>query len=183
MRGHLVVLAALGTTAAFSPPAVSGSAAGELGLRRPAQGCGISMVKDAKNGPFGPVVKGAKQVLGESTVTLIRTKAIQKHSEVIAAFCESAESPVGKIALKQLFRLADKDGNGAIDKKELKEALHALGFTHLNEKQIDMLFKRASVDGSTELGWEEFMESAPKALRVNLILLAKNNGNELGFLV
>ena len=55
MRGHLVVLAALGTTAAFSPPAVSGSAAGELGLRRPAQGCGISMVKDAKNGPFGPV--------------------------------------------------------------------------------------------------------------------------------
>ena len=48
------------------------------------------------------VVKGAKQVLGESTVTLIRTKAIQKHSEVIAAFCESAESPVGKIALKQV---------------------------------------------------------------------------------
>ena len=30
---------------------------------------------------------------------------------------------------------------------------------------------------------EEFMAEAPKTLRVNLILLAKTNGNELGFLV
>ena len=117
----------------------------------------------------------------------------------------------------QLFKLADKNGNGTICKEELKDALLALGFTHLSDKHIDGLFKRAVSDGSMELSWvslsglylarfsfrffsphfplcvfvsnmyrypqDDFMDKAPQALRTNLILLAKTNGNDLGFLV
>lgn len=36
----------------------------------------------------------------------------------------------------QLYRLADKDGNGKLDKDELKEALQSLGFTHLGDAQV-----------------------------------------------
>lgn len=36
----------------------------------------------------------------------------------------------------QLYNLADKDGNGMLDKEELKEALTSLGFTHLGDAQV-----------------------------------------------
>ena len=103
-------------------------------------------------------------------------------SKVISAFCETSESAFGKIALGQLYRIADKDGNGVIDKQELKSALTALGFTHLSDAAIDGIFARADADGNAEIDFEEFMQEAPKTLRTNLIKLAKTNGNDLGFL-
>jgi hypothetical protein len=38
--------------------------------------------------------------------------------------------------VSQLFKIADKDGNGTIDKQELKEALTTLGFTHLGDAAV-----------------------------------------------
>lgn len=86
----------------------------------------------------------------------------------------------------------------------------ALGFTHLSDKQIDSIFQRADKDGNMELDFEvcglwlvvvslnvdhtspcnalialshqEFMAEAPRTLRTNLILMAKTNGDDLGFL-
>jgi len=144
--------------------------------------CHVHMGKDAADGLFSPIVKAAKKVLGETTLNKVRGDVIGQHSKVISAFCDSSESAVGKIALKQLYRLADKDGNGKLDKDELKEALQSLGFTHLGDAQIDGIFARADADGSTEIDFEEFMAEAPKTLRTNLIKLAKTNGNDLGFL-
>ena len=40
----------------------------------------------------------------------------------------------------------DKDGNGTLDKQEVKEALNALGFTFIEDKQVDVIFKRADGD-------------------------------------
>ena len=37
----------------------------------------------------------------------------------------------------------DKDGNGTLDKEEVKDALQALGFTFIDNKDIDKIFKRA----------------------------------------
>jgi hypothetical protein len=99
---------------------------------------------------------------------------------VISAFCESAESDVGKIALKQvpvtsaikiplisppfvsdgirmmwqLYRLADVNNDGVLCQEDLKSALTALGFYHLSDKQIMSIFKRADKDGNMELDWE-----------------------------
>ena len=38
--------------------------------------------------------------------------------------------------VSQLFKIADKDGNGTIDKQELKDALTTLGFTHLGDAAV-----------------------------------------------
>ena len=40
----------------------------------------------------------------------------------------------------------DKDGNGTLDKEEVKEALQALGFTFVDDKEINKIFKRADSD-------------------------------------
>ena len=40
----------------------------------------------------------------------------------------------------QLYKLADKDGNGKLDKEELKDALTSLGFTHLGDAQVALQY-------------------------------------------
>ena len=128
-------------------------------------------------------MRGARVVLGDKNLSSLRGKVIAKHSEVISAFCESAESAFGKVALKQvhgnlqpaavrrashcaphrctltysflqLYRLADKNSDGALCKEDLKSALMALGFTHLSDKQIDSIFQRADADGNMEIDFE-----------------------------
>eukprot|EP00293_Proteomonas_sulcata_P002748 CAMPEP_0184326650 /NCGR_PEP_ID=MMETSP1049-20130417/142674_1 /TAXON_ID=77928 /ORGANISM="Proteomonas sulcata, Strain CCMP704" /LENGTH=144 /DNA_ID=CAMNT_0026648853 /DNA_START=396 /DNA_END=830 /DNA_ORIENTATION=+ len=136
----------------------------------------------AKDGPFTPIVKAARTVLGQGTFTKVRGDVIGYHSKVITAFCETSESGFGRIALKQLFEIADKDSNGSIDKAELCDALWQLGFTHLNEDQVEKIFARADLNENDEIDFEEFMKEAPSTLRTNLIKLAKNNGSDLGFL-
>jgi len=175
-RTVAALLLAAGSAAAFAPTAMPA-----LRSTRPAA-CSIHMGKEAAEGIFSPLVRAAKSVLGEGTLTKVRGDVIAKHSQVISAFCETSESAFGKIALGQLYRIADKDGNGVIDKQELKSALTALGFTHLSDAAIDGIFARADADGSAEIDFEEFMQEAPKTLRTNLIKLAKTNGNDLGFL-
>jgi Ca2+-binding EF-hand superfamily protein len=105
------------------------------------------------------------------------------HSDVIGNFVDTYEWPTGQIALKTLFQVADKDGNGIIDEKELMDAFKALGFTWLQEKQIQGILKRADNDENGVIDMEEFMREAPKTLRTNLVKLAKKNGGDLGFLV
>ena len=76
----------------------------------------------------------------------------------------------------------DKDGNGTLDKAEVKEALQAMGFTFIQDKQVDVIFKRADMDGNEVIDFEEFVKETPKTLRTSLVKLAKQNGHDLGFL-
>lgn len=82
----------------------------------------------------------------------------------------------------QLYKLADKDGNGFLDREELQTALNFLGFTHLSDEAIDGIFARSDKNGDAMIDFEEFMREAPNTLRTNLTKLAKTNGNDLGFL-
>lgn len=136
-----------------------------------------------KEGIFSPVVLAAKAVLGEEKLNKVRAKAISMHSDVISSFVDTHDTPTGQAALKTLFRIADKDGNGTISTDELAEAFQALGFNWLKEKQVNGIFKRADIDENGAIDLEEFVKEAPKTLRTNLIKLAKTNGGELGFLV
>jgi len=136
----------------------------------------------AKDGIFSPLVKLAKRVVGKERFLPFRAKVIAKHTEVIQSFVETSDSPLGCMALSKLFEIADMDGNGSIDRDELKVALDKLGFSHLTDDQVDAILKRADSDDNCEIDYDEFVKEAPKTLKVNLVKLAKNNGAELGFL-
>ena len=120
--------------------------------------------------------------MGDQELNELRAKIIGEHSKVIKQFVDTSDSPTGQIALKVLFEAADKDGNGTLDKEEVAAALRALGFSHLQEKQIDGILSRADADENEVIDFEEFVREAPKTLRTNLVKLAKQNGAELGFL-
>ena len=138
--------------------------------------------KIVSHGPFAPAVRGLKRLMGDQELNELRAKIIGEHSKVIKQFVDTSHSPTGQIALKVLFEAADKDGNGTLDKEEVAAALRALGFSHLQEKQIDGILSRADADENEVIDFEEFVREAPKTLRTNLVKLAKQNGAELGFL-
>ena len=42
---------------------------------------------------------------------------------MISNFIDTSESPFGQLVLRRMFEYADKDGNGTLDKEEVREAL------------------------------------------------------------
>jgi hypothetical protein len=135
-----------------------------------------------QEGIFAPAVKLTAQVMGRKELNAFRASVIAEHTKVISAFVDTSESRFGQIALKSLFEAADKDENGTLDKEEVKEALHAMGFKFIQDKQINTIFKRADMDKNDIIDFEEFVKETPKTLRTSLVKLAKQNGHDLGFL-
>ena len=138
--------------------------------------------KPSQVGIFAPVVGASKAVLGEKQLNQVRGDVIAAHSKVISAFVDTSESPFGQIVLKQMFEAADKDGNGTLDREEVRDALQALGFTFIEDKQLNKIFERGDTNGDEVIDFEEFVKETPKTLRSSLIKLAKTNGHDLGFL-
>lgn len=136
-----------------------------------------------KEGVLSPIVYAAGTVIGKEQLNKIRAKFISLHSDVIKSFVDTSDSIFGKSVLRQLFNLVDADGSEYLDKSELAVALDVLGFKWLKEKQIKKIFERADSNGDQEISLEEFIQEAPKTLRVNLVKLAKTNGGEMGLLV
>jgi hypothetical protein len=135
-----------------------------------------------KEGVFSPMVLFVKGVLGDELLNKVRGKVISLHSDVIGSFVETSESTFGDAVLRSLFKLADKDNNGTICKNELQYAVQSLGFSWLQDKQIEGIFQRADRDGNGSIDIEEWVKEAPKTLRTNLVKLAKKNGGDMGLL-
>eukprot|EP00594_Rhizosolenia_setigera_P005350 CAMPEP_0178942904 /NCGR_PEP_ID=MMETSP0789-20121207/2266_1 /TAXON_ID=3005 /ORGANISM="Rhizosolenia setigera, Strain CCMP 1694" /LENGTH=225 /DNA_ID=CAMNT_0020622391 /DNA_START=169 /DNA_END=846 /DNA_ORIENTATION=- len=133
-------------------------------------------------GVFSPIVRVAKTVVGDDEINKIRAKVISVHSDTIKGFVDTSDSPFGQATLSVLFKLIDKDGDGKIDSDELKEAVSALGFSWLQEKQINGILKRADTNNDGQVDYEEFIKEAPKTLKTNLVKLAKKNGGDMGLL-
>merc|ERR1712205_41471 len=73
------------------------------------------------------------------------------------AMPKSALSAEQKAEIKEAFDLFDTDGSGAIDAKELKVAMQALGFEPSTE-EIAKMVKDIDVDGNATIECEEFIE-------------------------
>ena len=147
----------------------------------------VKRVKVTKNrhkeGIFSPIVFASKKIIGEDKINEIRGKFISMHSGVIGDFVETYKTPVGSKIAEKLFVIMDANGDGSLDEKELKAAFQRLGFTWLEDKQVAGILKRADADENGVIDYEEFEAELSKTLRVNLIKLAKKNGEEMGFLV
>ncbi|XP_035692248.1 calmodulin-beta-like [Branchiostoma floridae] len=59
--------------------------------------------------------------------------------------------------LQETFSKHDKDGNGVLDKEELKEAIKSIGMVH-SDKHIDFMVKIADKNGDGVIQYEEFVE-------------------------
>lgn len=136
-----------------------------------------------KEGVFSPIVYFTKEVLGSQQLKEIRAKVISKHSEQIKKFVETADSETGQVALRVLFKMADKNGDGVISKEEMQIAMESLGFDWMDEKQITTIFNKTDKDKSGTIDIDEWMVGAPKTLKTNLVKLAKQNGDDMGLLV
>eukprot|EP00929_Paragymnodinium_shiwhaense_P012196 TRINITY_DN11895_c0_g1_i10.p1 TRINITY_DN11895_c0_g1~~TRINITY_DN11895_c0_g1_i10.p1 ORF type:complete len:184 (+),score=59.58 TRINITY_DN11895_c0_g1_i10:86-637(+) len=142
----------------------------------------VARAGQAKDGLFTPTVAGLKVLLGDQNLNSIRNYLIKLHGDAQAAVIETHPSEFGQATMSWLFEQADTDGNGTIDKQELKDALHRLGFDWMDEGRVDKLFKKADKDDSESIDLEEFKTTSPKFLQQSLIKLAKKNGADLGFL-
>ena len=136
-----------------------------------------------KEGVFSPLVLATKSVIGIEKLNKLRGKVISIHSDVIGKFVETYETPLGERILSHLFAAIDSNEDGTLDNTELKKAFEVLGFTWLQEKQVNGIVKRADKDGNGVIDLDEFRAELPKTLRTNLIKLAKKNGADMGLLV
>jgi len=136
-----------------------------------------------REGIFAPGVLAAKAVLGEQQLKELRASVIGKHSKVIADFVDTSESKFGQLVLRRMFEYADKDGNGTLDREEVKAALLDLGFDFVDDKTVGTMMNKFDADKNEVIDFEEFVLNTPRTLRTNLVKLAKKNGHDLGFLV
>ena len=136
-----------------------------------------------KEGILSPLVYAANKIMGKEELNKLRAQIISLHSDIIKSFVDTSDSEFGKAILRQLFQITDADGSGYLDEEEVRRALELLGFKWLEDKHVRKIFERADLNDDGEISLEEFMEEAPKTLRVNLVKLAKNNGGDLGLLV
>lgn len=70
--------------------------------------------------------------------------------------------------MSQLFLIADKDGNGKLDKEELKSALNTLGFTHLGDAAV-----RHFITWNDAVSWENSWCCIWWFLCIDVVLLYK----------
>ena len=111
--------------------------------------------------------------MGRKELNAFRASVIAEHTKVISAFVDTSDSKFGRITLQAMFEAADKDGNGTLDRREVRDALHALGFTFIEDKQLDKIFSRADENDDLVIDFEEFIKETPKTLRTSLVKLAK----------
>ena len=156
---------AVASASETSPADLSGTATETLkGVVVPTQPKPAKKVVSSQ-GIFAPLVLGAKRVMGEQELKELRASIIAKHSKVIAEFVDTSESQFGQLVLRRMFEYADKDGNGTLDKDEVRAALYDLGFDFLDQKQIDKIVDKADADKNEVIDFEEFVKMTPRALR------------------
>ena len=59
--------------------------------------------------------------------------------------------------IREAFKIFDRDGNGYIDSKELKQVVTRMGHV-LTNAEADELMKEADLDGDGKLDYNEFVK-------------------------
>merc|ERR1719353_128458 len=70
-----------------------------------------------------------------------------------------AETRYGRPRFRQVFEEIDRDGSGAIDRREFKKALEQLGF-ELSSRVVKKLFQKFDKNYDGEITYKEFQKFA-----------------------
>ena len=105
----------------------------------------IGAFVDTSESPFGQIA--LKALFEAACVTRPVTNRAPRSPISPLTAHRTEDSLVGARLLRSnRFSRRDKDGNGTLDKEEVKAALNDLGFTFINDKQVDTLFKKSDKD-------------------------------------
>ena len=63
-------------------------------------------------------------------------------------------------SLAQQFQAFDKNGNGVLSRDELIDAYRVIRGVNFNEKEIDEMIARVDADGSGDINYSEFINTA-----------------------
>ena len=96
--------------------------------------------------------QGAKVAMLPPTVTLDASSGIALQEQLVDILSEHG------VKLIDLFREWDEDGNGALDKKEVRRAVAALGY-EAPRSEVDALFDSIDVDKGGMIEFEEFKKA------------------------
>ena len=96
--------------------------------------------------------QGAKVAMLPPTVTLDASSGISLQEQLVDILSEHG------VKLIDLFREWDEDGNGALDKKEVRRAVAALGY-EAPRSEVDALFDSIDVDKGGMIEFEEFKKA------------------------
>ena len=61
--------------------------------------------------------------------------------------------------MRRVFALFDRDGNGVIDKCELRQVFSEMG-RHFTDSEVQKLMSMTDQDGDETLNYEEFIQAA-----------------------
>jgi len=90
---------------------------------------------------------------GEIDMQEFMTLMLPNTSDVVAKF-RAIRKTVKDV--QTAFRQFDKNGDGSIDKNELTSSLKSSG-GNFSQKEIDVIFSAADIDGNGEIDYEEFI--------------------------
>ena len=102
----------------------------------------ISAFVDTSESKFGQI---ALKRLFEAAY-VIGAHHLRPHSLAHPLTPRTASSSQAAFRIPVRLSRRDKDGNGTLDKQEVKDALQAFGFKFVDEKEVNKIFKRADMD-------------------------------------
>jgi Ca2+-binding EF-hand superfamily protein len=76
-------------------------------------------------------------------------------SEIISKYQKNTEEVESE--LLKAFMYFDKNGDGSVDKEELREALKSNGFDKLTDDEVDELFAEADADDNGRINYQELV--------------------------
>jgi len=76
--------------------------------------------------------------------------------EFLTIMTEKVRDSDSEEELKQVFKMADTDGNGTISAAELRRIMGTFGGAP-SDKEVDEMIREADLDGDSQINYEEFV--------------------------
>ncbi|XP_040475341.1 calcium-binding protein 7 [Ursus maritimus] len=88
--------------------------------------------------------------------TALRGPPAQSAGRAAQEVVATTSGQIGRLEIREAFKVFDRDGNGFISKQELGTAMRSLGYMP-NEVELEVIIQRLDMDGDGQVDFEEFV--------------------------